>query len=208
MISGNRATLLDVNAVQPVGRDTELLSAALAGSPEAFSELYALYSPRLHKKIVSIMRNPADADDVLQETFLRVYLALHTFEGRSSFYSWLTRIAINTALMTLRKRRTHPEILFDPQPDAHAERFCFEVHDSAPTPDQVYDLRHRRITLIRAIRNLDARLRRPIQMRMVAGYSMQEIGRALNISVAAVKTRLHRARRQISAQLGAADYWH
>jgi RNA polymerase sigma-70 factor (ECF subfamily) len=147
---------------------------------------------------MSITRNPADADDVLQETFLRVYLALHTFEGRSSFYSWLTRIAINTALMTLRKRRTHPEILFDPQPDAQAERLCFEVQDSAPTPDQVYDLRHRRVTLIRAIRNLDARLRRPIQMRMVTGNSMKEIGRALHISVAAVKTRLHRARRQLS----------
>jgi RNA polymerase sigma-70 factor (ECF subfamily) len=200
MNRANCATTLSVHAQErEVARDEEIVSAAQAGSPGAFAELYAAYSRRLYKTINAITKNPEDAEDALQETFLRAYLAFHTFEGRSSLYSWLTRIAINSALLILRKRRARSEILFDPQPDAQPDAFCFEVRDSAPTPEQIYDLRHRRIRLIRAIRDLDAKFRRPVQMQMVTESSMKEIGRALKISEAAVKARLHRARLRLSA---------
>jgi RNA polymerase sigma-70 factor (ECF subfamily) len=182
-----------------VAQLNKIVSAAQAGSPGAFAELYALYSRRLYKTIIAITRNSEDAEDALQETFLRAYLAIHTFEGRSAVYSWLTRIAVNSALMLLRKRRARAEVLFDPQPDAPSEIFCFEIPDPSPTPEQVSVFRHRRATLVRAIRSLDSKLRRPLQMRITTDSSIKEIGRAMKLSEAAVKTRLHRARLRFSA---------
>jgi len=182
-----------------VAQLNEIISAVQAGSPGAFAELYALYSRRLYKTILAITRNSEDAEDALQETFLRAYLAIHTFEGRSTVYSWLTRIAINSALMLLRKRRARPEVLFDPQPDAPAKMISFEIQDPSPTPEQVCVLRHRRVTLVRAIGSLNSRLRRPIQMQITRDSSIKEIGRALKLSQATVKTRLHRARLKLSA---------
>lgn len=186
-------------AKRQVVRDSEILSAAVSGSSEAFAELYALYSPRLYKAIFSIMRNPADTEDVLQETFLRVYLALHSFEGRSSFYSWLTQIAINTALMSLRKRRTRAKISFDPHSNDSDEIFCFEIKDPAPNPEQVCHANQLRLKLLRAIEGLRPCLREPIEMHLANQASMKEISHTLNISIASVKARLHRARSRLSA---------
>ena len=196
----NRATLLNVHTADPViALDDEIVSGLQAGSPRAFAELHAIYSRRLYNTIIAITKSPEDAEDALQETFLRVHLAIHTFEGRSTIYSWLTRIAINSALMILRKRRARPEILFDPQPDAQAEAFCGEIKDSAPNPEQIYALRQRGARLLRAIQNLGPRLREPLHMLMAKDSSLKEIGRTLNISEAAVKSRLHRARQRLSA---------
>jgi RNA polymerase sigma-70 factor, ECF subfamily len=186
----------------------DVVPAAQAGSPTAFAELHAIYSERLYRAIIAITKSPEDAEDVLQETFLRAYLGIHTFEGRSSVYSWLTRIAVNSALMMLRKRRSRPEILFDPQPDALTETICFEPKDPAPSPEQDCCARQRLARLSHAIRNLSEHLREPIRMQMADGSSVKEIGRALNISEGAVKARLYRARLRLScagdgkAQLG------
>src|ERR1700756_2403612 len=126
-------------------RDDPLVTAVQAGVPEAFAQLHAIYSPRLYRTIIAITGNPEDAQDALQETFLRAHLRVHAFEGRSSIYSWLTRIAINSALMILRKRRIRPEVLFDPQPDGRCETTFFEPVDPAPNPEKAYDLRQRQI---------------------------------------------------------------
>lgn len=80
-------------------------------SSACFAELYATYSRRLYNTIFAITKNHEDAEDALQETFLRAYTGIHAFEGRSAIYSWLTRIAINSALIVLRKRRVRPELL-------------------------------------------------------------------------------------------------
>ncbi|HEY3991025.1 MAG TPA: sigma-70 family RNA polymerase sigma factor [Acidobacteriaceae bacterium] len=178
-------------------QDEQLVSAVLAGEPGAFAKLYATYSWRLYKTILAITRNPEDAEDALQETFLRAHLRLDTFEGRSSIYSWLTRIAINSALMVLRRRRTRPETLFDPHPDARTDTLGFEIRDSAPDPERICDLRQRKIKVLHAIRRLDGKLQAPIHMQVTLGSSVKEIGRALNISETAVKSRLHRARRRL-----------
>ena len=177
--------------------DEQLVSALQAGLPEAFAELYATYSRRLYKEIVAITRNHQDAEDALQETFLRAHLKLHTFESRSSICTWLTRIAVNSALMILRRRRTRPETLFDPDSDARTDTLAFEIRDSASDPEQICDLRQRRVKVLHAIRRLDPKLQTPIRMRVTLGSSVEEIGRALNISEAAVKTRLYRARRRL-----------
>ena len=99
-------------------RDLELVAAAKGGSSAAFEELQSRYSRRLFRRIQLITKNHEDAEDALQETFLHAYLALDSFEGRSQFASWLTRIAINSALMVLRRRRTRAEVPFEPPSDS------------------------------------------------------------------------------------------
>jgi RNA polymerase sigma-70 factor, ECF subfamily len=179
-------------------REDPLVTAVQAGAPEAFAQLYAIYSPRLYRTITAITKNPEDAQDALQETFLRAHLRVHAFEGRSSIYSLLSRIAINCALMILRKRRTRPEVLFDPQPDHGCGTIFFEVKDSAPNPEEAYDLRQRQTKTLRAIRRLYPKLQAPLRMQMKHEWSVKEISQALNISEAAVKSRLYRARQQLS----------
>jgi RNA polymerase sigma-70 factor (ECF subfamily) len=191
------AALLHHPVEQLIAPVDAIVLAAQAGSPAAFAELHSIYSARLYKTILAITRNPHDAEEALQETFLRAYLAIKTFEGRSKFHSWLTRIAINSALMILRNRRARPEILFDPQPDDRWETIFFEPRDPAPNPEEAYDLCQRQINTLRAIRRLHPSLQAPIQMRMKHGCSLSEISQVLNISEAAVKSRLYRARRQL-----------
>ena len=182
-------------------RDDPLVTAVQAGVPEAFAQLHAIYSPRLYRTIITITKNPDDAQDALQETFLRAHLNVHAFEGRSSIYSWLSRIAINAALMILRKRRARPEVSFDPQPDDRYETTFFEPEDPAPNPEEACDLHLRRVKTLLAISHLNPTLQAPIRMQMKHGWSVREISQALNISESAVKSRLNRARQRLTTTL-------
>jgi RNA polymerase sigma-70 factor, ECF subfamily len=175
-----------------------IVAAAQAGSSAAFAELHSIYSGRLYQAILSITRNPHDAEEALQDTFLRAHLAIKKFEGKSKIYSWLTRIAINSALMILRNRRVRSEVLFDPQPDDRREAITFEVRDSAPNPEELCILHQHQHRTLRAIRHLSPHLRVPFRMQIMRGWSIREISRALNISEAAVKSRMHRARLRLS----------
>lgn len=198
MICIDEDLLID-NTEKPAARHQDpLVTAVQTGVPEAFAQLYAIYSPRLYRTIVAITKNAEDAQDALQETFLRAHLRVRAFEGRSSIYSWLSRIAINSALMILRKRRAHPEVLFDPQPGDRSETIFFEPKDPGPDPEEAFDLRQRQIRTLRAIQKLDPKLRAPIRMQMAHGLSLGEISKVLNTSEAAVKSRLHRARQRLS----------
>jgi RNA polymerase sigma-70 factor (ECF subfamily) len=190
----NLGSLQSVKAESATSRDSRLASAALAGSADAFGELQQLYSKRLYSTIFRIIKNREDAEDVLQETFMRAYLALHTFENRSSFYSWLTRIGINCAFMVLRKRRARPEILSNSSCESEGDNSRFEVKDPSLNPEQILDQRQRCAKIERAIRRLDSSLRVPLETRMVHDSSLGDIAEALDISLSSVKSRLFRAR--------------
>jgi RNA polymerase sigma-70 factor (ECF subfamily) len=192
------AALVDYTAERVIAPVDDIVAAAQAGSSAAFEELHSIYSGRLYKTILSITRNSHDAEEALQDTFLRAYLAIKTFEGKSTVCSWLTRIAINSALMLLRKRRVHSKVLFDPQPDDRCEATALEVKDSAPNPEELYVLHQHRHRTLHAIRRLSPHLQEPIRMRIMHEWSIREISRALNISEATVKSRLYRARQQLS----------
>jgi RNA polymerase sigma-70 factor, ECF subfamily len=181
-------------------RDGQLVSAAKAGSNDAFAELQNLYEQRLYNTILRITKNHADAEDALQDTFLHVYLALCDFEGRSSFYSWVTRIAINSALMVLRKRRARPEVSFDFPLDGAHDLPHFEIKDSSPNPEQIYYARQQRVGMLRSIQNLQPKLQEAIQIQLAGGCSRKEIARTLGISVASVKSRLYRARVRLGSE--------
>ncbi|MGB6722396.1 MAG: sigma-70 family RNA polymerase sigma factor [Terracidiphilus sp.] len=179
-------------------RDMELVVAARAGSSAAFEELQSLYSRRLYNRIFSMTRNREDAEDALQDTFLRAYVALNTFEGRSQFASWLTRIAINSALMTLRKRRSRAEVSFDLPSESEEPSQTFDVCDSALNPEQIYEQRQRCYCALRAVHKLHPRLRAALSTWMKQECSMKEVARTLDLTVAAVKARLHRARKRLN----------
>ena len=175
-------------------REVEILTAPRTGSTMAFDELQKVYSSRLFKTILRITKNWEDAEDALQDTFLRAYLALDDFEGRSSIYSWLTRIAINSALMVLRRRRSRPEVLLICSFEDGDDDSPLELKDSSSNPEQLCDLRQRKDHVLRAIRSLQSPLRAPIEAQLAGGYSVKEVADTLNISVAAAKARLYRAR--------------
>jgi RNA polymerase sigma-70 factor (ECF subfamily) len=178
--------------------DEELVLAAKAGSHAAFGELQKIYSHRLYKRILLITRSREDAEDALQDTFLRAYLALPSFEGRSSLSSWLTRIAINSALMTLRKRRSRPEIPLEQPLGLGEESASFDVRDDALNPEQLCDQNQRCERIQRAIRRLDPVLRTTMVVRISKEKSVSEVARELDVSLASAKSRLHRARKRLT----------
>jgi len=178
--------------------DQDLVSAARAGCRTAFNELWKLYSPRVYGTIFKIVKNPQDTEDALQDAFLRAFLALETFEGRASFYTWLTRIAINSALGILRKRRCRPETSLDSVTRQDAKWTSEDFKDSAPDPECIFDQQQRREKLLQAIHKLPTNLREAVEELIAEDSSVKEIACRLNISQAAVKSRLYRARTRLS----------
>jgi RNA polymerase sigma-70 factor (ECF subfamily) len=190
---------IDIASRHENTRNDYLVSAAQAGSSTAFGELRNLYSRRVYRKLLTITKNREDAEDALQDAFLRAYLALHTFEGRSSFYSWLTRIAINSALIILRKRRARPEVSFDNPSETQDETSGFEFRDAGPSPEHICLHRQRYARMLTSIGKLQPRLRQVIEMQMKQTRSVREIAQTLEISEAAVKSRLSRARARLTS---------
>ena len=178
--------------------DQHLVVAARSGCRTAFNELCHLYSQRIYRTIFSITKNAQDTEDALQESFLRAFLALESFEGRASFYTWLTRIAINSALGILRKRHCRPETSLDstlPQEDEGGGSQDFR--DLAPDPEQIFGQQQRHTKLMQAIHKLPTHLRQVVQTHITGDCSVKEVAHRLNISQAAAKSRLYRARTRL-----------
>ena len=180
-------------------RYDHLVLSAQAGSSAAFAELRRIFSDRIYRSALSITKNCEDAEDAAQEAFLKAYMALHSFEGRSSFYSWLTRIAINSALMVIRKRRGRLEVSFDQTAEMGDEIAAYEFRDTGPNPEHISAKRQRYALVLKAMGRLQPRLREVIEMRMGHDLSVKEIAQVLKISEPAVKSRLLRARIRLRA---------
>jgi RNA polymerase sigma-70 factor, ECF subfamily len=190
------------NGQTEASADLELVAAARAGSNAAFEQIQRRYSRRLYVRILSITRNREDAEDALQETFLRAYMALGTFEGRSQFASWLTRIATNSALMLLRRRRVRAEVSYERPSEAGEPAVTIDVRDTALDPEQLYDLRQRSDSVLRAISKLNTTLRTPLTTRISQECSVKELAQTLGLSLATVKARLWRARKKLANATG------
>ena len=198
MNSDDRCLTISSNRkYEDLGRDEELLLAARSGSHAAFAELQRTYSPRVFKRILSITRNREDAEDALQDAFLKAYLALPLFEGRSKLSSWLTRIGINSALMILRRRRCRPETSFEQPQDLEGDPVYLDIRDEGFDPEQHYDQQQRCDAIRCALQRLDPKLRGVMGIRLSEEHSMQKIAQDLGVSVASVKARLYRARQRL-----------
>jgi RNA polymerase sigma-70 factor (ECF subfamily) len=198
MIFADEEVAIEVASYQnELLQSKNLVAAARSGSSAAFAELREIYAQRVYRRLLTMTKNREDAEDALQDTFLRAYSALHTFEERSSFYTWVMRIAINSALMILRKRRLHPEVSFDSPGETEEAISGFELKDTAPSPEHICVHRQSYACMLRSIWNLQPRLRQVIEM--TDNYSIREIAQALEISEAAVKSRLSRARARLAS---------
>ena len=174
--------------------DVILVAMARSGDSSAFVELSRRYSKRVLRKIYRITNNWQDAEDVLQESLMRAFLRLHTFECRASFSTWLTRIAINTALMLLRKRRGALRSAIDCNLDDCAQSEKWELRDQRENPEQQYARQQRASMLRGAMLRLRPDSRRVLELQQAGELSTKEIAQSLGISETAVKSRLLRAR--------------
>jgi RNA polymerase sigma-70 factor (ECF subfamily) len=174
--------------------EATLVSSAKLGNRDAFVMLTKIHSNRILPTIYNITRNWHDAEDALQDAVLRAFSHLKEFEEKSSFSTWLTRIAINSALMILRKKRGCYEIPLDGG-DASGDNYERRaVKSAAEDPESRLARKEREELLKNAVLRLPQVLRIVVELRLASGYSVREIAQALGISVPAVKSRLSRAR--------------
>jgi len=178
-----------------------LVGRSKAGDHTAFMELIRQGSPTAQRAIRSIACNPADVEDVMQDTVMHAFKALRSFNERSTFSTWLTRIAINNALMMLRRRRNRIEISFDAGVDGAGGFLQFA--DSTINPEQSL-IREQSIKSVRtAVRALAPRLREIAELRCLKELSNKEVASSLGISPAAAKARSFRASQRLKRSLTA-----
>jgi RNA polymerase sigma-70 factor (ECF subfamily) len=182
--------------------DQNLVSAAMGGDLAAFSALCRLHSPRLLRSIRQITRNHEDAEDALQDALMRAFVHLRSFDGRALFATWLTRIALNSALMILRKRKHYAGISIDSDPQDDDRFSCWEIADSADNPERRMLKSETAEWMRSAIAGLDEVPRVAMELWNVQELSTREGARQLNISKAAFKSRLMRAKTALRTELG------
>jgi len=181
--------------------DDQLLQAAKGGDGHAFAALSGRYCGLARKKIYSILRHREDTEDVLQETLLKAFNHLNQFQGSSRFSTWLTRIAINSAFMLLRKRRIRVETSYDRAGDESSEWEVWEFPDPAPDPEHLYAKQQKQELLQGAVRRLPEKFRHIVNHYHGQERSLRETAEALGISVPAAKSRLMRARITLRSSL-------
>ena len=176
--------------------DEELVQSARSGSKTAFVELWRRHSSTVFRAADRIVKNREDAEDLTQETFLKAFAHLQSFNGASKSSTWLVRIGINAALGELRRRRSRPEASFDGLNNGDSQ-WHWEIPDKAI--DIEADLfRSEMISWMNvAIGRLNPTLRTVVEMQQRHDYSQAEIALLANLSVPAVKSRLSRARRAL-----------
>lgn len=174
--------------------EARLVADAKRGHQAAFGELCERHSQKLFHTALRITRNREDAEDALQDSLLSAFVHLRKFDGRSSFYTWLTRIAINCALMKLRKNRACHEVSIDEPIDIGEERMHCEPADAAPSPEARCVQRERETMVTVAIRRLRPAIREAVRVRHLQEFSIKETAQILGISVEATKGRLFHAR--------------
>jgi RNA polymerase sigma-70 factor (ECF subfamily) len=181
--------------------DEELVEKAKAGDPGAFPQLVRKYSRRILRIGRNITNNDEDAEDVLQETFLKAYTHLDGFQGNSKFYTWLVRIAMNEALMKLRKRKGDKVVSLDEQLDTGEDTVTREIAVWEGNPEERYSQDELRDILDKTIASLPESFRTVFVLRDIEELSTEETADTLGLSIPAVKSRLLRARLQLREKL-------
>ncbi len=186
---------------EPTGDESVLVNAARKGDITAFEELVRRYDRNVFRIAQHITQNREDAEDVVQDAFLKAYQNLGQFQGQSKFYTWLVRIAVNEALMRLRRRRPERMVSLDEDVKTEEDSMPREIADWTPNPEQQYNQAELKDILSRTIQGLPTSFRTVFVLRDVEGLSTEETAEALGLSIPAVKSRLLRARLQLRERL-------
>jgi RNA polymerase sigma-70 factor (ECF subfamily) len=176
--------------------ERELVAAAKDGHGTAFGALCERHEEMILRVAYRITRNREDAEDAVQDSFMSAFVHLRNFDGRSRFATWLTRIAINSALGQLRKKRGIREISIDEPIPVSSEPSPphVEIPDRSPNPEEHYGLGERNEIVRAAVGRLRPRSRRVVEVHQLAGFSVKETARGLGISMAAAKARMFHAK--------------
>ncbi len=185
----------------PTFDDAALVARAQAGDNDAFAQLMSQYERKVYRLAKNITRNDEDAEDVLQEAFLKAYEHLDTFKGDSKFYTWIVRIAVNEALMKLRKRKGDKVVSLDEPIETGEETVNREVAVWGDDPEQRYGQAEYQRILDEAVDSLKPDFRIVFSLRDIEELSTEETAATLGISVPAVKSRLLRARLALREKL-------
>lgn len=176
--------------------DNAIIERVLKGEVEAYGTLVRKYQDRIYSVVANYVSNPDDATDIAQDTFVKAYMKLPSFDSSSAFYTWLYRIAVNTAIDFLRRRKSKPVDSLDD------ERFTiagFEPasRDPQSNPERVAVVDEQRRALRDSIGHLSNKLRTVLILHDVEGLSQEDVAQILKIPVGTVKSRISRARAEL-----------
>jgi RNA polymerase sigma-70 factor (ECF subfamily) len=194
------ATLLHMPDRLAIADELEAVVEAMNGSNSAVEQLVDRYEGRIFRVAQNITSNREDAEEVVQNVFLKAFRNLANFRGDSRFYTWLVRIAINESLMKVRGR--HPQNISINDVSEDEDRAVLrELADAGPNPEEQYSREELRRILSMAVTELGAECRIVFQLRDIEGLTTEETAQSLNLSASAVKTRLRRARLHLRESL-------
>lgn len=197
---GLRATCA-ASYIQGGGDEAIVVAAAQNGHAEAFEILFKRHGSRILHLAQRITRNREDAEDVTQESFQKAFSHMHSFQARSAFSTWLTRIAINEALLLLRKNRGVCKVSIEEEIMPEGAARLLEIPDASHVPERRYLDEERMSMLYSALNELSPLLRSAIELRELHERSTRETANILRISLPAVKARLFRGRRKLRQML-------
>lgn len=197
----NMATIQPIAGENEQHPDVALIERVRAGDVSAYDTLVRKYERQIFRIAQHITQNREDAEDVMQDAFLKAYEKLDQFQGNSKFYTWLVRIAVNESLMRLRKRRTGKMVSIDEDVETEEGSVPRDLADWAPDPEQNYTQTQLAEILRKTIQGLPQGFRIVFVLRDVEGLSTEETATTLGLSVPAVKSRLLRARLQLRERL-------
>lgn len=184
-------------AAAPALDDMSLVHACKEGDVEAFEQLVKRYDTKLFRIAYHITHNREDAEEAVQDAFLKAFCNLEFFQERSQFATWLFRITVNQSLMKLRKRRQTREVSVEDDSQNSTAINPFDIADWAPNPEQLYGATELRRILRDQLQQLSPGLRVTFVLRDIEGLSTEETATVLELTVHAVKARLFRARLQL-----------
>jgi RNA polymerase sigma-70 factor (ECF subfamily) len=185
--------------------DQELLARIQSGDTSACTECIERHAPGVYRLALRLVRDEAEAEDVMQETFLSAFKGIQKFEGRSALGTWLYRIAYNAALMRLRRHEPPTVSVDDPVLLANGSELPRQLFDWCCLPEREFETDEAQSELEQAVRALPEKLRAVFVLRELEGLSTEETAEALDLTPEAVKTRLHRARLWLRERLS--DYF-
>ena len=175
--------------------ETELIRRVCNGERDAFVELVRPYERLVYVIAISVLKNPADAEDVAQEAVLKAFTGLSSFRAECKFSTWLVQITYNEARLKLRKDRRHLyESMDDPMQDPEGDHWPRDFADWRPIPSELLERSEARQALQNAINSLSPNYREVVVLRDVQNLSIKDTATVLGITAGSVKTRLHRAR--------------
>jgi RNA polymerase sigma-70 factor (ECF subfamily) len=181
--------------------DEELVAAAKKGDELCFESLAKRHQRRIFALAFRYTRVREDAEDIVQESLRKAFVHLQKFEGKSSFSTWLTRIAINEALMSLRRRRARHEVLTDDSSGDNGATPIPDLADASPDPEATFLQKEKARIVSAAIRHLRPGMRRAIELRELGDLSTEETARRMGLSVAAIKAGVFHARKELGKAL-------